>query len=278
MTSTLKHKSTQQYCYLNTVWNVYDCAGGLNDTYLDKIFATLHALSEQTIKLFVLRFDLHLPKYTELNTHISDLRDRLYEHIEQNIKSRERNYVVAQKRKALIWAREQISSKAQHYHCALILDGNLFNNPTNILGWIKTIWSKSTNGNVPKIPHPYYNLNTRDMMQRQRVIFRLSYLAKNAGKNTVKGVRYFGSSQHKPSTASTWNPEHCMTSLTDLGNEWLSSKLELTCNVAEPTSVLNKLTLVRTTGICNSLSCAVLINKPHEPIKKWLFPSVARAP
>ncbi|MGR5301631.1 YagK/YfjJ domain-containing protein [Vibrio alfacsensis] len=278
MTSALRYKSTQQYCYLNTLWNVYDCAGGLNNAYLDKIFTTLHALSEQTNKLFVLRFDLHLPKYSELNTHISDLRDRLFEYIDQGISSRSRNYISAKKRKALIWAREQLSSKAQHYHCALILDGNLFNYPSKILGWIKTIWSKLTNGNVPKIPHPYYNLDTRDMMQRQRIIFRLSYLAKNAGKNTVKGVRYFGSSQHKPSKASTWNPEHCVTSLADLGEEWLTAELELTCRASEPTMVLTKPTLPRTTEICDHQSCAVLINKPHEPIKKWLFPSVARAP
>lgn len=273
MTSTLKQKSTQQYCYLNTVWNVYDCAGGLNDTYLDKIFTTLHALSEQTSKLFVLRFDLHLPKYTELNTHISDLRDRLFEYIDQSISSRSRNYISAKKRKALIWAREQLSSKVHHYHCALILDGNLFNNPTKILGWIKTIWSKSTDGHVPSIRHPYYNLDTRDMMQRQRVIFRLSYLAKNAGKNTVKGVRYFGSSQHKPSTASTWNPEHCVTSFADLDEELLTAELELTCSPSEAIS-----SPTQPTANCAYQYCAALTNKPHVPKEKWLLSSVTKPP
>lgn len=275
MTSTLQHKSTQQYCYLNTVWNVYDCAGGLNNTYLEKVFSTLHALSEQTSKLFVLRFDLHLPKYTELNTHISDLRDRLYERIDQNISSRDRNYISAKRRKALIWAREQLSSNAQHYHCALILDGNLFNRPTKILGWIKACWTTLTNGYVSSIPHPYYNLDTRDLMERQRVIYRLSYLAKNSGKNAVKGIRYFGSSQHKPTQDSTWNPNNCITGfdeIDDLGHEWLTEEQKLTYNHSK-----TKALPAQPTTNCVYHYCAVL-NKPHEPKAKWLLFSVTRPP
>ncbi len=226
--ATMAHQNTnrtsQQYCYLNTVWNVYDCAGGLSNTHLDKIFTVLHALSEQSKKLFVLRFDLHLPNFSSFNKDVSELRDRLFEKIDQDIDSRTRKYISAKKRKALIWAREQESSKAQHYHCALILDGQLFNHPKKVMLLIRKIWADVTGGHVPSLKHSYYNLDTRDLMQRQRVIYRLSYLAKNAGKKGTKGIRYFGSSQHKPSSLSSWNPSKNVPSECVSKNEPISGE------------------------------------------------------
>lgn len=221
-------KKYQDYEYLNTVWQVYNCAGGLNTNYLQRLFKIVHALFERSQRWFILRFDLHLKRYSKSNALLSTLRERLYYRIEKNIDSRKDKRIKQKANKHLAWVREQVDNKPQHYHCVIFLDGYLFDHPKTIMTWIKDIWADLTNGegHVPDLEHPFYDLHLNDLLQRQRVLYRLSYLAKNASKHKPgeTGIRYIDSKALEPKDKDSWKPKNKRVQQTwcqDLGSEWL---------------------------------------------------------
>lgn len=273
-----KQSKSKDYCYLNTVWNTYNHASGMQNDFIDRMFEVLHYHLECSSKVFILRFDLHLPSYTSNNQCISQFQKQLYRHIDRQISKRNRTYKKALKHKTLLWAREQASSHAQHYHCVLLLDGQLFNHSKNIQQWVESLWEALTGGTVPNIKHPYYNLHRNDLMTRQKVIYRLSYLAKKAGKSN-KGIRHFGSGQAKPMSHSSWQPNNNSKHPNDtleqinnyqLGEEWLDHD-------EEPPINNNPALSVGTNTIpshCHSQAQqerkfspknSARVNEPHEP-------------
>lgn len=199
MTSTRR-----DYCYQNTVWSVYNCQSGMNNDYLKRIFEVIHTGHELSSRLLILRFDLHCQKYSYCNSSITALKKFLFSKIERDIGSRSRTYIKAKTNKTLLWAREQNAAESQHYHCALIIDGHLFKSHARILGWIKSYWESRSLGHCPLLPHPYHKLDRHDVLARQKVIYRLSYLAKLEGKTTH--TRNYSSGTLKPKHLQSWNP------------------------------------------------------------------------
>ncbi len=204
-----KTSTYRDYCYCGTVLSIYDDMHGMNLNHVERIFQSIHYALDQSKNVLVVRFDLHCVVGTDSNAWISQLRDLLFKRIERDIDSRARTYIKAKKHKNLIWAREQ-ASEGPHYHCALILDGQLFNSPKRILTWVKELWGNitSSHGHVPAIKRPYYKLHYSDIQQRQRVIYRLTYLAKRKGKQSSRSIRHFGCANVRPLNLDTWNPEH----------------------------------------------------------------------
>ena len=123
-------------------------------------------------RVFVLRFDLHLKEYSGDNKTISTFMNRLNQWIKRNYKTKDIGYG---------WEREQERVKAQHYHAALFIDGDVIRYPDKLLRAIRTKWFKY--GHCPVLEHPYYFIDKHNLEdERKEVIKRVSYLGKTRGK------------------------------------------------------------------------------------------------
>lgn len=151
---------------------VNSAKSGLYEEMLVRIIEQFEIAGQKWKRLFVYRFDLHSHYYSADNKRVSRFRDRLSKRLQRNYGFKEVN---------LIWAREREKAKAQHYHCALILDGNLIRHPSNLSRIIKDCWEDETEAHhMPVIAKPYYFGGVHEI--REKVIYRLSYLAKARGK------------------------------------------------------------------------------------------------
>ncbi len=124
-------------------------------------------------RVFVLRFDLHIPYETKDNKQMTGFRKRLFQKLK-----REYGFDSI----GFCWAREyHRKGKGQPYHWAIWLDGNKIRHSSRINEMIKKAWEKPTGGyHVPTIKKPFYFVNSEEIAQD--AIYRLSYLAKTRGK------------------------------------------------------------------------------------------------
>ena len=140
---------------------------------LRPMLAIFGAVLDRHSKVFVYRFDVHVPEHTADNKIIGDLMRRL----KKRIKTRYKISHVA-----YFWVREQERAKRQHYHVVFFLDGHKVRHPYQINQWI---------GHYSALfdLHPYYagyhNVR-RDRADfessRQAAGYHISYLAKARGK------------------------------------------------------------------------------------------------
>ena len=153
-------------------YQVNSAKSGLYEEMLVRIIEQFEIAGQKWKRLFVYRFDLHSCYYSSDNKRVSRFRDRLTKRLQRRYGFKEVN---------LIWARELEKAKAQHYHCALILDGDLIRHPSKLSRIIKDCWEDETEAHhMPVIQKPYYFGPIDEI--REKVIYRLSYLAKARGK------------------------------------------------------------------------------------------------
>lgn len=155
-------------------WEVDVRSSGIYTHTMKVILGQLFAMLSHHNKLMVFRFDLHCCEYTETNKNISDFLRRLSRHLTRHYKLARFGYC---------WVREQEVSESQHYHFALLLDGNKVQKPTLLWQVAKEYW-EFTGGTCWLPKNPYYRLTRGDHYETQEVIKRLSYLAKGRGKNS----------------------------------------------------------------------------------------------
>ena len=142
-------------------------------------------------RLLVYRIDLHTNFFTPDNKIISKFMNRLKQFLKRNYGLDKIGY---------IWVREQERSKKQHYHLALLLDGNKIRHPKRLNARIKEMWLP--HGYTPVILNPYYFINKHNHTQmREDAIYRVSYLAKVRGKrHRDKQTKDYQSSRLNDST------------------------------------------------------------------------------
>jgi len=130
-------------------------------------------------RVLVVRFDLHLREYSHDNHIISTFINRQKQRIKRTYKTKDIGHA---------WAREIEKAKAQHYHVALFIDGDVIQSPTKLLRQIKVKWFKYGHCHVPKKKTKdergcFYYIDKHNMEdERAEAIERLSYLAKTRGK------------------------------------------------------------------------------------------------
>jgi hypothetical protein len=127
---------------------------------------------EQHSKALIVRFDLHVPQYTEDNAQISEFMAKLNYWIKSHYKGvNEVRYV---------WVRELEKAKQQHYHVVLMLNGNKIRNPYYIHEKGKEIWSslRGTSYHISK--HHHFLRDDHDSICE--AFYHISYLAKARGK------------------------------------------------------------------------------------------------
>ncbi len=153
-------------------WEINTRKSGIYHDMMQAILGQLFAMLSHHNKVLIFRFDLHCPDHTDTNKNITDFLRRLSRRVI-------RHYELT--RFAYCWAREQEKAKQQHYHFALMLDGNKVQKPSLIWEMIKTIW-EFIGGSCWLPENAYYRLTRANRPQIQESIMRLSYLAKGRGK------------------------------------------------------------------------------------------------
>jgi hypothetical protein len=128
---------------------------------------------EQHSKVLVVRFDLHVPEYTEDNAFVSEFMKKLSYWIKYKYKGvNEVRY---------LWVRELEKVKQQHYHVVLMLNGNKIRNPRYIHDKGKEIWS-GLRGTIYHYVKKFHHFHRDDHDKICEAFYHISYLAKARGK------------------------------------------------------------------------------------------------
>jgi len=124
-------------------------------------------------RLMVVRFDLHSDSFQADNAEIRAFRRRIMVWVERTYQTRHIGFV---------WARERETTKHQHYHFALWIDGNKIQHPKRLLTHIMQTWEAidPSNHTMPYIKKPFYFVDNQEALAD--VVYRVSYLAKTRGK------------------------------------------------------------------------------------------------
>ena len=180
---------TKPFIYEENIWQVMAFKEGLNNKIMNKTFDQLFQMLRRDSKVFAIRFDLRFCLEIYNNKMISKFRDRLNRRLSKKYKC-DIGYV---------WVREQTeSAEAAHYHYVIFLNGHKT--------WKAFGFGKIIDSVCDSLNHfsPYYPKNNGYMIKRgdsksiQRVIYRLSYLAKNESKgNRPRGVSDYQTSRLK---------------------------------------------------------------------------------
>jgi hypothetical protein len=174
------------YWYDDKAWYINSKVSGIRTDILRAILKQLTIMLNHHRKVFVFRFDLHTPSYTETNEQITSFNRRLFPRIERHYKVN---------RISFLWVREQEKAKQQHYHYVLILNGSKVRSPYEIQDWIKEIW-EFQDGTCQWAG--FHNLNRNEEEDIQKASYHLSYLAKPRGKGyRPSQTKDFGSSRIK---------------------------------------------------------------------------------
>ena len=161
-------------------WQIDTRTSGINHDMMQAILRQLFAMLSHHNKVLVFRFDLHCPDHTNTNKNITDFLRRLSRRVIRHYELTRFGYC---------WAREQEKAKQQHYHFALMLDGNKIQKPSLIWEMVKTIWEFM--GGTYWLPeNAYYRLSRANRPQTQEAIMRLSYLAKGLQAAPNKKLRH----------------------------------------------------------------------------------------
>lgn len=129
-------------------------------------------------KVFMFRFDVRLYEYTPDNKVLTKL-------IKAFVAWVKRRYDM--KRVGYIWVRELERSKHQHYHVAVMLDGNKVRTTKALLEQLDHLTSIQ-NMSIGYCKNPSYMIKRQDIIDGNYTIYddafrRVSYFAKERGKN-----------------------------------------------------------------------------------------------
>ena len=124
-------------------------------------------------RLLVIRLDFKINHYTKTNLIFSNFMKQITQWINRNYDIEQTGYQ---------WVREQETSKKQHYHLALMLDGDKIQNPKLLNEIIREKWLPRGGIYIPN--NCYYYIDKHNIKDtRPKVIYRVSYMAKSRGKS-----------------------------------------------------------------------------------------------
>ncbi|WP_323946746.1 YagK/YfjJ domain-containing protein [Aeromonas caviae] len=153
------------YEYQGHAWAVIKSIN-IRQEIMDGIFQIMEKFFSKTSKLTAIRLELKMRLWTKDNKPISKFL--------QQLKCQLINHY-GQLYNGYIWVREKGKSKAQHYHLALLLDGQQVKHSDTVYRIAKAIW---TYGNLSLPDNPFYHVHRDRLDEHRLLIYRLSYLAK----------------------------------------------------------------------------------------------------
>lgn len=159
---------------------------------LNALHDQMNAMLSHHCKVLFVRFDLHLPSYTDTNKTMSDFMRKIKRWINQH-------YQIS--RVGHLWVREQEKAKQQHYHAILLIDGNKIRNPKRLLARIEEM-AFLRNLHYAGVRKPFIMLTRDDKQSFADAFYRGSYLAKQRGKGYQgRQCNNYSSSRIQPKTA-----------------------------------------------------------------------------
>jgi hypothetical protein len=181
--------STEDFYYQDNIWQIMSFGEGSNKRIMSKIFEQLIYMLNRHSKVFIIRFDLRFCIELWDNKLISKFRSKL-----NRILSKKYNCDIG-----YAWAREQTSkTETPHYHYAIFLNGHKTRKSFGFGKIIDEICNSFIFISAHYPDNNGYMVYRGDSKSVQRVIYRLSYLAKNASKgNRPDGVSDYQTSRLK---------------------------------------------------------------------------------
>ena len=160
--------------------------GTLYDCYvepLQRFKREIDAMLSHHDKVFVLRLDVHVHTHSQTNEVISKFRKSYTDRIKRYYKT---------KNVAYVWCREVEKKKKQHYHFAVIVDGNEAWVAGALLAMAEEV-AAIQDLSIGYCDNPSYLIKRTDLAKGDYstyndAFYRLSYLAKERGK-TIKAER-----------------------------------------------------------------------------------------
>lgn len=168
--------------------SVYSCQGieylinttpssGCYTKPLSEMICRIVGTVERYKRLMFIRLDLSVADYEETNESLSAFLKLAARYVKRRYKTR----------LEYVWAREQEKVKRQHYHLALLIDGDKIRYPTHLYEELGEKWRKGRLS-IPK--SPYLMTDSHNIAE---AVYRVSYLTKERGKGYRRdGVRDFG--------------------------------------------------------------------------------------
>jgi len=169
-----KHKTNAPtFEYEGGSYKVNVKGSGVYREIIKRIIEQLHTGLAIHGRLLAFRFDLHSKAFASSNEEIRAFRKRIMVWVERNYQTRHIGFV---------WVRERETTKNQHYHFALWIDGNKIQHPKKVLAHIMQTWEAidPSNHSMPYIKKPFYFVENSEGLAD--AVYRLSYLAKTRGK------------------------------------------------------------------------------------------------
>lgn len=144
-----------------------------------KMIEQLDICLDKWKRVFAIRLDFHQKHYRGdnklMSRFICNFRKRMLKEYGNN----EFGYQ---------WARELETTKAQHYHMVLFLDGDRFKSDWNIRKLARDVWEKICDGNT--LPYwdtrkgkSTHDIRASDEVAKADAVYHFSYLAKVRGKS-----------------------------------------------------------------------------------------------
>ena len=186
--------------YLMLGGNVFKVnAGKGKPIYPEILYRTydqIEAMLSHYSRVLLVRVDIRYHSAEQTNRVMTKLSSKL----KKRLNTKAYGYI---KRFAYVWAREQKTSVAPHYHLVLMLDGHKIRHPYRIIGLVEDICWRSG------WPDPITPDNCYYMVRRSEIdgkamadaIYRISYLAKVNTKDKRPSTTHdYGTSRIKPRT------------------------------------------------------------------------------
>ena len=168
-------KPKGDFLFNDILWKVLPANDQQNPKMMKRIFETVDQVSALSSRFLAVRYDLHLKDYQPHNQVIDVFHKKLF----GQLRKRYPKSLVS-----CIWVRERNEADAQHYHYALMMDGDYIRNPYNLNEIVKMCWEAAAGGTVYFPKKMAYFVKQNDVDTYSKLMIRLSYFGKNATKES----------------------------------------------------------------------------------------------
>ena len=189
--------------------------GPLIADYLKRLYLCFIKSTDQYRRVFMLRFDLHLPSnYPDQLTADNTLLDKFFASLKAKIghsqdKKRRDGIRVHDTNLRYVWCRERSTFGRIHYHVAILLNhdayafiGEFSLDKENLFARLHEAWASATGIYVDDVlgliyipPNPTYCIHHDDITSFADAFNRVSYFCKLDSKDFNSGHHSFGSSR-----------------------------------------------------------------------------------
>ena len=165
-------KYCKYYVYDECAWPVIK-AYEIRRDIMNGILDFIYKLFDRTSKMIAIRLELRMSEWTNDNSSVSHLFKKLKVKVKAHYGKCYMGYV---------WVREQNESDKQHYHVAVLMDGQKVKHSDTLYKFVKELWIY---GHVPKGYIRFHRVHRALLHDISAMVYHLSYLA----KAETKGMR-----------------------------------------------------------------------------------------